>query len=249
MYNIIVPMAGLGSRFLQEGYTDPKPFIKINGTCIVEYSLASLKLPGIYYIITQKLDNKYKDILLEILERRNINSKIIELPKLTSGAAETCYCIKDQIPPLSQLITTNCDHFTPWDPQSFIDFINNSTYDAIVTTYDHEPILLGSKMKYSFIKTDSNGLATEFSEKLAISHNSLNGIHYWRSANLFFDSANELLQDNSLVQEKYISLTFNYLIKKGLSISYFKMPKGSFYSLGTPEEVNKNLAFLDIKKL
>ena len=28
---IIIPMAGLGSRFTEQGYTDPKPFINVNG--------------------------------------------------------------------------------------------------------------------------------------------------------------------------------------------------------------------------
>jgi len=244
MFNILYPIAGFGTRFSDQGFKELKPFIKIKDKYIIEYSLSSLNIPGDYFIITRQLDTKYKDILNNIFYKYNIKGHIIEINNPTSGATETCYLIKEYINNDSSLLITNCDQYTPWDSSKFIKFITNNDYDAIVTTFNHEPIVLNTLTKYSFIKVDNNNLATEFSEKLAISYLSLNGIHYWKKSSLFFDSAKLLLEDKNILQEKYISLTFNYLIKQNYKISYFNMEPSTFYSLGSPEEVEKNLEWL-----
>jgi NDP-sugar pyrophosphorylase family protein len=243
MFNVLYPIAGFGTRFSNKGYTDLKPFIKIKGKYIIEYSIQSLNIPGNYYIITRDLDPKYEEILYNIFKKYNIDGKIINISKSTTGATETCYLIKDYIDN-KPLIITNCDQYTPWNSNTFIDFIKSNNYDAIVTTYNHEPIILNSLSKYSFIKVNENNIATEFAEKKAISDLSLNGIHYWKNSNLFFESAFELLNDSNITQEKYISLTFNYLIKKGYKITHFAMEPNSFFSLGSPEEIEKNLEFI-----
>jgi NDP-sugar pyrophosphorylase family protein len=244
MFNILYPIAGFGTRFANQGFKELKPFIKIKDKYIIEYSLSSLNISGNYYIITRQLDKKYKDILNEIFHKYNINGHIIEIDRPTLGAAETCYLIKDYINNDNPLLVTNCDQYTPWDSNKFIEFINHNNYDVVVTTFNHEPITLNTLTKYSFIKVNNSNLATEFSEKLAISYLSLNGIHYWRKSSLFFDSAKLLLEDKSIIQEKYISLTFNYLIKQNYRISYFNMEPNTFYSLGSPEEIEKNLDWL-----
>jgi len=244
MFNILYPIAGFGTRFANQGFKELKPFIKIKNKYIIEYSLSSLNIPGDYYIIARQLDTKYKSILNDIFCKYNINGHIIEIDKPTSGATETCYLAKDYINNDNPLLITNCDQYTPWDSNKFIEFITHNDYDAIVTTFDHEPITLNTLTKYSFIKVDNNNLATKFSEKLAISYLSLNGIHYWKKSSLFFNSAKLLLEDKSILQEKYISLTFNYLIKQNYKISYFSMDPSTFYSLGSPEETKKNLKWL-----
>ena len=244
MFNILYPIAGFGTRFSNEGFKDLKPFIKIKDKYIIEYSLSSLKIPGNYYIITRQLNKKYSDILNELFIKYNIKGYIIDIDRATSGAAETCFLIKDIIDLNVPLIVTNCDQYTPWDSDKFIEFIKYNNYDCVVTTYNHEPIELNTLTKYSFIKVNENKIATKFSEKLAISDLSLNGIHYWKNSSLFFDSAKMLLEDKSISQEKYISLTFNYLIQQNYKISYYPMSPNSFYSLGSPEEVEKNLEWL-----
>lgn len=244
MFNILYPIAGFGSRFANQGFKELKPFIKIKDKYIIEYSLSSLRIPGKYYIVVRNLEKKYIKILNEIFNKYDIDGHIIDIKTTTKGAAETCILTENYVDSSKPMFITNCDQYTPWNPNAFIEFINNNDYDSIVTTFNHEPIILNTFTKYSFIKIDNNKLATEFSEKLAISNLSLNGIHYWKSGKMFFNSAKMLLEDESINQEKYISLTFNYLIKLGYKISYYPMNADTFYSLGTPEEVKKNLEFL-----
>ena len=50
-------MAGLGSRFLQEGFTLPKPLIEVNKKPLIQNSIESLKLNGKYTFIIRKCEN------------------------------------------------------------------------------------------------------------------------------------------------------------------------------------------------
>lgn len=238
--NILFPIAGHGTRFKIKGFNEPKPFVKIKGKYIIEYALSSLKLDGNYYIITNRLENKYVDILNQLSNLYNLNLKIIDIGKDTSGQAETCYLILDKLNLNDELIITNCDQYTPWNHQKFIDFKNNNDYDGIVTTYEHYDIELNKPGRYSYIKLDDSGLAVELMEKFAISKNALNGIFYWKTGLLFKKSTKQLLSAKSL-SERYVSLTYNYLIKESYKITNYLMEPEEFVSLGSPEEIEKNL--------
>jgi hypothetical protein len=190
------------------------------------------------------LEKCYEEELLAIFRKHHIDGKIHTIDRLTSGAAETCLFAETFVNPSEPMMTVNCDQYTPWDKKGFEELTNKTDIDAIVTTFDHGDIVLGESSPYSFVQLDENGVAVKFAEKLAISKNSLNGIHYWKRAEDFFVSARELLNDNSVSQEKYISLTFEYMIKKGKKIITYHMMPGEFYALGTPAEVEKNICYL-----
>ena len=58
---------------------------------------------------------------------------------------------------------------------------------------------------------------------------------------IFLESANKLLYTKTY-GEKWLSLSFNYMISDGHKISIYEMKKNEFFSLGTPEDLNKNIA-------
>jgi len=238
---ILFPAAGYGSRFSNLGFNDPKPFILVKGRPIIEYALSSLKLPGKYLVITYNLDTKYIKLLDAIYKKYNINGKTINLTYRTSGATETCISVKSEIDVNSSLVITNCDQYTPWDYNKFLEFSKNPYWDAIVTTYNHPPIELNSKSPYSHVKVNQKNEAIEFKEKVAISDHALNGIHYWKKAGDFLNSADKLLYDSKHKGETYISYTFQYLIEERKRITYYKMNDSEYVSLGTPEEIIKNI--------
>jgi 3,4-dihydroxy-2-butanone 4-phosphate synthase len=105
---------------------------------------------------------------------------------------------------------------------------------------------------------DENGYGVRFAEKIAISPWALNGIYYWKNANLFVESAKKLMDDDSdsgwtsgklsCVKEKYVSLTYNYLIKDGYKIKNYHMENDDFVSLGSPNEIILNLRQSNVKQ-
>jgi NDP-sugar pyrophosphorylase family protein len=135
--NILFPIAGHGTRFKSKGFNEPKPFIKIKDKYIIEYAISSLKLRGKYFIITRLLEEKYENILKGIANKYMLDIEIIDIGRDTSGQAETCFLICDKIDLSEELIITNCDQYTPWDSNKFLDFTNNINCDGIVSIYKH----------------------------------------------------------------------------------------------------------------
>ena len=125
--NILFPIAGLGTRFKKNGYTDPKPFVKFKGKPLIEWALSSLKLDGTYYVIVNGLEDKYIKILNDISDKYFLDLKIVDIGKSTRGQAETCLCALEiaDIDTSVPLIITNCDQYNTWNPNRFQTFIRN----------------------------------------------------------------------------------------------------------------------------
>jgi NDP-sugar pyrophosphorylase family protein len=229
-------MVGLGKRFFDAGYLDPKPLIKIEEKTIVQHAIDSLGIEGQYIFVIRK--SNFSDKLKDVLYNTKPDSIIIEIDYLTDGTVSSILLAKEFIDNDTELITTNCDQRTIWDSNLFLNSCRRKNLDGCVATYPYDNIIVGEKSPYSFIKTDENNLGLLLDEKTAISNLALCGIHYWRKGSYFVNSAVELLKNNDRVNnEFYVSKTYNYLIKKGMNIGYHSLNKGEFYSLGTPEDI------------
>lgn len=264
--NILFPIAGLGSRFKENGYVDPKPFVKFKGKSLLEWSLSSLRLPGKYYVIVNNLPSNYIEEINVIKNKYYLDLEIVDIKTYTKGQAETCLLgiNKANIDLEDELVITNCDQFTPWNVNKFLKFIKESDCSGVVTTYNHKNFKLNEKSVYSHIEIDENGCAKRLEEKHAISSLALNGIFYYRNANLFVYAANKLLESDVLssdksgsVQEKYVSLTYNFLINNsdeypvlsnGLKVKHYPMEDNEFVSLGSPEEIYLHIKSENVKK-
>ena len=233
--NILFPIAGLGTRFKKDGYVDPKPFVKFKGKPLIEWALSSLKLEGRYYVIVNGLEEKYREVLYEISKKYFLDLEIVDIGRSTRGQAETCLCaVKEaNIDTDQPLIITNCDQYTPWNPNRFLSFIRENNPDGVVSTYNHPTMEIGLPSPYSHVKLDEDGYAVQLAEKVAISPLALNGIFYWKTGQLFWESASKMMVDDSdagwgsgafsYVKEKYVAPTYNYLISAGKKIINYHM--------------------------
>ena len=247
--NILFPIAGLGTRFKNNGYIDPKPFVNFKGKPLIEWALSSLKLTGKYFVIVNGLEKEYVDVVNKIKNKYYLDLEIVDIGKSTRGQAETCLLgiQKSNIDLSEPLIITNCDQYTPWNSNKFLSFIREKNPDGVVTTYNHPNIQVGSDSPYSHIELNSDGYAVHLAEKVAISDLALNGIFYWKEANYFVDSARKLMNDDtdagwstgkiSCVKEKYVSLTYNYMISDNKKIMSYHMDDDEFVSLGSPNDI------------
>lgn len=232
--NIVVPMAGLGSRFRNVGIEIPKPLIMVENKHIVEHAIDSLGIEGQYIFITRKYENKeYNDKLTQILKDLVPDSIEIQIDREQYGAADACLYAEKYIDNNEPLIITNCDQLLRWDPQDFLDDINSNDPDGAISIFKSND----SKNSFAIIE---DGSVTELAEKQVISDNALMGIHYWRHGKDFVSSAKKLLTEYKTIglKECYISNTYNYLIESGMYIMPFYMKKNSFIPLGTPEDVS-----------
>ena len=232
--NIIIPMAGLGSRFKIEGFDIPKPLIEVFNKTLVEHSIESLNIEGKYIFITRKYENENFNIQLsEILKKIKPASVEIILDEKTGGAVETCLFASNLINNDEPLIITNCDQRLDWESEKFMNFINDEL-DGVVITFDND------NPKNSFAIVGEDGFISELVEKKAVSRNALIGIHYWKKGSDFVFSGNMLLNEykkkNKL--ECYVSESYNFLIENGKKFKCYEIPANEFISLGTPYDLS-----------
>ena len=227
--NIIIPMAGAGSRFEQAGYTFPKPLIDVEGKPMIQVVVENLNMVANFIFIVQKSHRiKYNlDTLLNIIAP---NCKIIEVDGLTEGAACTALLAKDLINNDNPLFFANSDQFVSWDSNEFMYKMQETDCDGGIVTFE------SIHPKWSFTKVNEFGLVTEVAEKNPISNMATVGFYYWKHGSDFVKYAEQMIEKNIRVNnEFYVCPVFNQAIEGGKSIRTFEVNK--MWGLGTPEDL------------
>ncbi len=231
--NIVIAMAGAGTRFQKVGIKQPKPLIAVLGKTLIEYSIESFDVSGRYIFITREYeqpeDNRH---LSEILKNKRPESIEIRLKNLTSGATESVLMAESLINNDEPLVIFNCDQFINWNAEDFLKVLRAKDPDAAVVLYNsRDP-------KNSFAEI-IDGKVVRMVEKKAISEHALIGFHYWKKGSDFVASANKLMEKFRLNgrPECYISETFNYMYKP--DILPYHISANEYIPLGTPEDVAK----------
>jgi dTDP-glucose pyrophosphorylase len=235
--NILIPMAGLGSRFKRAGFLKEKPLIKFNGKTLIEHSVETLGIDGRIIFVTRKYeDREANKELSSVLSKIKKNHIEIVAQKPTSGAAETALLAKKYINNNEPLIISNCDQLMDWNHELFINEVMDANVDGAVVTHT------STDPKHSYAKTvksrNSNKIA-KIVEKELVSDMALTGIHFWKSGADFVESAQDLVMnyENLRRKECFISETYNILINKGKNIIAHHVPENSYTSLGTPKDL------------
>ena len=228
--NVLIPMAGAGSRFSQAGYTFPKPLIEVKGKPMIQVVIENLNLDANYIYVVQKSHReKYNlDTLLNLLTP---GCKIVETEGLTEGAACTALLAKDYIDNDSPLFFANSDQFVEWDSNEFMYKMQETNSDGGIVSFK------ATHPKWSFAKIDENGLVTEVAEKNPISDIATVGYYYWKQGSDFVKYSEQMIQNNTRVNsEFYVCPVFNEAINDNKKIRTFNV-KG-MWGLGTPEDLN-----------
>ena len=168
--NILIPMAGAGSRFKEAGYIFPKPLIEIDNKPMIQWVIESLNLEGNFIFIVQK-EHQEKYNINSVLKILKPNCKIIELDHITEGAACTTLLAKEFINTKDPLIIANSDQYIKWDSIKSMYNYNQKKIDGSILTFE------AIHPKWSYAKTDNNNFVTEVAEKKVISKNATVGVY------------------------------------------------------------------------
>ena len=236
MTNILIPLAGEGTRFKDNGEMTPKPLIEVNGKTLIEHSIESLGIDGKYIFITKEYENpEYNKRLKDILDTYAPGHVQKIAHGKQYGAAYSAMLARDYIDCDDDLIITNCDQRLEWDGQKFLKTMQQSLSDGCVVLYKN------TDPKHSFAEVVGNRIVS-LAEKDPISDNALIGMHYWKRGCDFIDSAQRLIEDlRGSSKESYISLTYNYLLEDNKKIIPYFIEEGGFIPLGTPADVERYL--------
>jgi HAD superfamily hydrolase (TIGR01509 family) len=228
--NVLIPMAGAGSRFEQAGYTFPKPLIDVKGKPMIQVVVENLNIKANFIYVVQKSHReKYNlDTLLNLITP---NCKIVETQGITQGAACTALLAKEYIDSENPLFFANSDQFVEWDSNEFLYKMNETDSDGGIVSFR------ATHPKWSFAKVDEHGLVTEVAEKNPISDIATVGYYYWKHGSDFVKYAEQMIEKDIRVNnEFYVCPVFNQAISDGKQIRTFDIPK--MWGLGTPEDLN-----------
>ena len=235
----VIPMAGKGQRFKDEGILEPKFLIETKGRTLFEWSLEGLPLDiasKIIFICLDKHEKKYdvKNFIKKNMEKKfpSLSYEIILLDKTTDGQVETVLYAKEHINNDSTLVIYNIDtYFLSSRLKSKLLTIKNTTIDGLLGAFN------SNDSKLSFIELDSE-FVKRTKEKEPISDIASTGLYVFSYGKDFVDAA-EFMLSNSLNtnNEYYVSELYNILIKRGKK---FVIDLAEDFSpLGTPDDIKK----------
>jgi len=228
--NVLIPMAGFGSRFATAGFTFPKPLIEVLGKPMIQVVVENLNIDANYIYIVQK--NHFEKYNLEYLLRLiTPRCSIIQIDSVTEGAACTTLLAKKFIDNESSLLIANSDQFIEWDSgEALYSFAADSVDGGIITFTATHP-------KWSFVKLNEDGNVSEVAEKKSISTIATAGIYYWKRGSDYVKYAEQMIAKNIRTNnEFYVCPVFNEAIidKKIVRIRHIE----KMWGLGTPEDLN-----------
>ena len=226
---VLIPMAGAGSRFQQAGYTFPKPLIDVRGKPMIQLVVENLNIKANYVYVVQK-EHREKYNLDTLLNLITPNCKIVEVDKLTEGAACTALLAKEHINKDTPLFFANSDQFVEWDSNEFLYKMNETNADGGIVSFR------ATHPKWSFAKVDEKGLVTEVAEKNPISDIATVGYYYWKKGSDFVKYAEDMIEKDIRVNNEFYGCpVFNQAIEDNKEIRTFDIPK--MWGLGTPEDL------------
>ena len=236
MLNVVIPMAGAGSRFAVAGFDDPKPLIPVLGVPMVQLVASNLELASEaqrFIFVVQKTHSERFD-LVNKLEEWQPGSAVLEIDGLTDGAASTVLCASGLIDTDEPLVIANSDQYVDASFSAFIEDMSDRNLDGSMMTMTSED------PKWSYARIDDRDLVVEIAEKVVISNHATVGIYSFARGSDFVRGARAMIDRQERSKgEYYVAPVYNQLISQGSRVGVFDIGAdgAGMYGLGTPEDL------------
>lgn len=228
--NVLIPMAGAGSRFAAAGYTFPKPLIEVNGKPMIQCVVENLNIDAHFIFIVQEEHYK-KYNLNQVLKLIKPDCDIVLINGMTEGAACTTLKAEEFINNDSPLLIANSDQIVDWDSNECLYAFDADSIDAGILTFK------ATHPKWSYARLGPDGFVEEVAEKNPISDNATVGIYYWKRGSDYVKYAHQMIEkDIRTNNEFYVCPVFNEAIADGKKIRVKEIEK--MWGIGTPEDLN-----------
>ena len=245
MINIVIPMAGLGSRFSVAGFEKPKPFIDVSGKAMIVRVLENLAYQNARYILIARKEHIQKESELVNEIKKSYNVDIITIDEITEGTACTVLAAKDFINNNDPLVIANSDQIVDINFHDFVDDSLNRNLDGSILTFIDEK----KNPKWSFAKINKNQMVTKVKEKQPISKYATVGIYMFNKGRYFIDGVADMITSNDRVNgEFYTCPVYNYLISDRLQIGIYDIDPTLMHGIGTPEDLDKYLKVISTER-
>ena len=226
---VVIPMAGLGSRFAVKGFVKPKPFIDVGGKPMIPCVIENMNLPGARFLFVVR-----KEHVAEWgpeLEKYAPGCVVVETPTVTAGPACTVMCCAKMLDMDKPLLIANSDQFLEWDANAFL--YQSQNVDGCISVFRQEDL---SDKKWSYCALGEDGMVQRVAEKEVISEWASTGIYYWHKAGDFVKYTRHMIDAEDRVNnEFYVCPVYNWAIQDGCKIKVVECKK--MWGLGVPEDL------------
>ena len=194
--NVVIPMAGKGSRFANAGYTFPKPLIEVFGKPMIQLVVENLNIDANFTFIVQK-EHYEKYNMGPFLKMLKPGCNIIQTDGVTEGAACTVLLTKDIINNDNPLLIVNSDQYLDWNSNEAMYAFSADGIDGGILTFE------SISPKWSYAAIGDDGFVKDVREKEVISREATCGIYYWRRGGDFVRFAEQMVQRNLRVNNEF----------------------------------------------
>ncbi len=239
--NIVIPMAGAGSRFAVAGYLLPKPLIDVAGRPMIEVVIKNIRpvRPHRFIFICQKAHLE-QYALSRFLRALDPECVVLETEGVTEGAACTVLKARHLIDSTEPLMIANSDQYVDFNINHYLARLDENDWDGMLMT------MWADDPKWSFVALDATQHVVRVVEKEVISRDATVGIYNFKMGSAFVQAADAMIARKQLVNgEYYVAPTYNVMIDAGAKIGVYNVGavgKG-MYGLGIPADLN---SFLDL---
>jgi dTDP-glucose pyrophosphorylase len=236
MLNIVIPMAGRGSRFQKEGYTLPKPLIPVLGKPMIQVVINNLRPKVAHrfiFICLQEHLEKYQ-VAEKLKAWAGAGTEIVTVDQVTEGAACTVLLAKEFINNDEPLMIANSDQWVDTDINDYLETMNRENADGLIMT------MWANDPKWSFVRFNEKHEIIEVVEKEVVSNEATVGIYNYKHGKDFVRAAEQMIAKNYRVNgEFYVAPVYNELIREGKKIIIYNIGKEAdgMYGLGTPSDL------------
>ena len=228
--NVLIPMAGAGSRFSSAGYTFPKPLIEVNGKPMIQVVIENLNIDANYTFVVRK-EHYEKYSLQYLLTLIAPGCNIVQVDGLTEGSACTTLLAKEYIDNEHPLLLANSDQFMEWNSNECLYAFNADGIDAGILTFK------ATHPKWSYAKVGPDGFVSEVAEKKPISNDATVGVYFWKKGSDYVKYAEQMIEkDIRTNNEFYICPAFNEAILDNKKVRVKEIER--MWGIGTPEDLN-----------
>lgn len=238
---IIIPMTGVGQRFIDAGYKTIKPLIEVDGKPMIEHAVSLFPGEEKFIFICNSIHLKETN-LREVLTRIVPTCEIVEILPHKKGPVYSVYQAKDMIDNDDEVIVNYCDFGTYWDYNDFLTHTRSRNADGAIPSYKgFHPHMLGN-INYAFMREDKQWML-EINEKQPYTDNKMNeyasnGTYYFKKGSTVKKYFEQLIdKDINTNGEYYVSMVYNELVKEGLKISIYEIQH--MQQWGTPTELEE----------
>ena len=235
MLNIVLPIAGRGSRFAEAGFELPKPLIPVHGVPMIEVVVNNVRPLTdhrfIFVALKEHLDHLGME---ETLKRVAPGCIVIPVNQVTEGAACTVLLAREFIDNDDQLMLANSDQWVDIDINDYLNILDTQEADGLIMT------MWADDPKWSYVGFNEDGQVNNVVEKQVISNEASVGIYNFQRGSDFVRAADQMIAKNLRVNnEYYVAPAYNEMIKGGAKIVIYNVGEvhNGMYGMGVPSDL------------